>query len=187
MPLQKTNKNEIIGKSLEVFRAKGYHNTSMTDLAEACGLLKGSFYHYFESKEALLQAILLDVEEYMKERIFPIVADESLSHKERMAKIFQKLGKLLLKAESGCFVGNITLETVHLYPSIKEILSRIFQIWIDNTAVLYASEYTLEESQLLAEQTIMEFEGAMMLSKLYNGELRFFKDCYLRALGRFKN
>src|SRR5213593_2421020 len=37
-----------------MFREKGYHGTSVRDIAESVGLLKGSLYHYIRSKEELL-------------------------------------------------------------------------------------------------------------------------------------
>ena len=57
MALQKITKEEIIRIGIDLFRKQGYNRTSMNDLALACGLQKGSFYHYFSSKEALMSAI----------------------------------------------------------------------------------------------------------------------------------
>jgi TetR/AcrR family transcriptional regulator, cholesterol catabolism regulator len=47
----------IIDAALELFHQKGYANTSMQDIAEAVGLLKGSLYYYISSKEDLLYEI----------------------------------------------------------------------------------------------------------------------------------
>jgi AcrR family transcriptional regulator len=41
-----------------LFRERGYNATSMQDIADAVGLLKGSVYHYIRTKEDLLWAIL---------------------------------------------------------------------------------------------------------------------------------
>lgn len=43
-----------------LFAGKGYHRTSVSDVCDACGVGKGVFYWYFESKESLFQAILAD-------------------------------------------------------------------------------------------------------------------------------
>ena len=51
MPRQKVDEKTIIKEALKLFRQKSYHATSMADIALACGLLKGSLYHYFNSKE----------------------------------------------------------------------------------------------------------------------------------------
>lgn len=45
---------EILAAAARIFREKGYHGTSVRDIAESVGLLKGSLYHYIRSKEDLL-------------------------------------------------------------------------------------------------------------------------------------
>lgn len=45
---------EILTAAARIFREKGYHGTSVRDIAESVGLLKGSLYHYIRSKEELL-------------------------------------------------------------------------------------------------------------------------------------
>ncbi len=49
-----TREGEILTAAARIFREKGYHGTSIQDIAEAVGLLKGSLYHYIRSKEQLL-------------------------------------------------------------------------------------------------------------------------------------
>jgi AcrR family transcriptional regulator len=49
------NKQELIfAEAVRLFRQKGYHATSMQNIADAVGLQKASLYHYLPSKEALL-------------------------------------------------------------------------------------------------------------------------------------
>ena len=45
---------EVYSAALRLFREKGYHATSMQDIAAAVGLYKGSLYHYIGGKEELL-------------------------------------------------------------------------------------------------------------------------------------
>jgi AcrR family transcriptional regulator len=45
---------EILAAAGRIFQRKGYHGTSVRDIADAVGLLKGSLYHYISSKEDLL-------------------------------------------------------------------------------------------------------------------------------------
>lgn len=49
---------QILDVSTELFRTKGFAGTSMRDISEAVGLLKGSLYYYIEAKEDLLFNIL---------------------------------------------------------------------------------------------------------------------------------
>jgi AcrR family transcriptional regulator len=188
MPIQKVTKEEILTKSLEVFRHRGYHNTSMTDLANAVGLLKGSFYHYFDSKETLMKEVLMSVHLLLQEHVFPIAYDPtlSLSIEERMETMLKRFSKTVFSKDGGCIVGNTILETVNLYPQFKEVLQAILTGWTNALVHLYAHTHTPDKAQKLAEQSIMEYEGAIMMAKLY-GESYYYKDCYIRTLERLKN
>jgi AcrR family transcriptional regulator len=181
MPVQKITKAEILLKSSDVFRVKGYHNTSMQDLAEACGLLKGSLYYHFPSKEMLMKNLLISIQKYMEERIFPIAQDENLTPEERMGELLKKMGKLLLKKEGGCLVGNITLETVGVVSEFHEALRAIMNGWTQALQTIFETRKNSEQSFRLAQQTIMEFEGAVMFSKLYN-EKQFLYDAFARTM-----
>ena len=44
-----------------LFAEKGFRNTTVRDIADAAGILSGSLYHHFDSKESMVDEILLDV------------------------------------------------------------------------------------------------------------------------------
>ena len=46
--------DQVRAVALRLFKEKGYHATSMQDIAAAVGLYKGSLYHYIGGKEDLL-------------------------------------------------------------------------------------------------------------------------------------
>ncbi|QWG19836.1 TetR/AcrR family transcriptional regulator [Bradyrhizobium sediminis] len=48
----------ILTQAAALFSAQGYMRSSIADLADACKLSRGALYHYFDSKEAILFAIL---------------------------------------------------------------------------------------------------------------------------------
>jgi AcrR family transcriptional regulator len=52
---------EILEAAAKIFNEKGYHNTSIQDIADAVGMLKGSLYYYISSKEDLLRQIFEQV------------------------------------------------------------------------------------------------------------------------------
>lgn len=52
---------DIVATALRIFSQRGYEATSVRDIAEEVGLLKGSLYHYIDSKDDLLYVILLRV------------------------------------------------------------------------------------------------------------------------------
>ncbi|MGL4662957.1 MAG: TetR/AcrR family transcriptional regulator [Culicoidibacterales bacterium] len=53
-----TNKEKILHAAMAEFTASGYNKTSVNKLIEITGLSKGTFYHYFKSKEEVLDAII---------------------------------------------------------------------------------------------------------------------------------
>src|SRR5271167_4509176 len=57
-----TTRQRLIHSALFLFWERGFAGTSMSDLLMHANVNSGSFYHFFESKEALLRAIL---EEYL--------------------------------------------------------------------------------------------------------------------------
>lgn len=56
--LRLERKNQIMDKALELFAKEGFHQVTVSRIAEHAGISKGLVYNYFESKEALLQEII---------------------------------------------------------------------------------------------------------------------------------
>jgi AcrR family transcriptional regulator len=56
--MRQKRRQEIMKTALELFAEQGYHNTSISKIAKTAGVSKGLMYNYFESKEALLDAII---------------------------------------------------------------------------------------------------------------------------------
>jgi len=54
-----TRLEEVLQSAANIFFAKGYHATSIEDVARAVGILKGSLYYYIKSKDDLLFQLLL--------------------------------------------------------------------------------------------------------------------------------
>ena len=52
-------KLEVLPVAIRLFSEKGYHATSVEEIAKESGMAKGSFYKLFNSKEDLLVEILL--------------------------------------------------------------------------------------------------------------------------------
>ena len=64
-------KHEILEASLELFSVQGFEATSISQIAEAVGIRKASLYSHFESKQAILDALVEDIlEQYERHSIF---------------------------------------------------------------------------------------------------------------------
>lgn len=183
MPTQKTTKEEIIAKAIEVFRKQGYYKTSMSDLAEACGLQKGSFYHHFKSKEDLMQEVLQMVHAYYKNKVFSIAYEADLSGEERFVKLFKKQEPIITQDLAGCLFGNMTLESMSNRMEFKNFLKAFFSDWIAAFQHIYQEKHIEEEALALAKQSVMEIEGALMMMRLYD-DMELLKEACKRVLGR---
>ena len=49
---------ELLGIAAGLFAEKGFTNTTVRDIADAAGILSGSLYHHFDSKESMVEEIL---------------------------------------------------------------------------------------------------------------------------------
>jgi AcrR family transcriptional regulator len=74
-PKPATRLEEVLQSAANIFFAKGYHATSVEDVAHDVGMLKGSLYYYIKSKDDLLFRLLLagieDSDSYIARQIDP--------------------------------------------------------------------------------------------------------------------
>ena len=70
--IREKTKNAILDAALKIFSEKGFHATSMNDIAVAANVSKGLAYNYFESKQHIVQAILKSVMEMFAQKYIPV-------------------------------------------------------------------------------------------------------------------
>ncbi len=118
---------EIVGAALALFRDKGYHATSMQDIADAVGLQKGSLYHYLASKEELLYRIALDTISEYDRRLEDIVGSE-LPAAEKLRRAVQ--AHVLMQSDD---VGTVTLlrDSGALQPEQREVIRGLTRRYAD--------------------------------------------------------
>lgn len=58
--IRKTTKDRILSVALELFAQKGYHGTSISQIAQKAKISKGLMYNYFKNKEKLLETVVLE-------------------------------------------------------------------------------------------------------------------------------
>jgi len=56
--MPETRREELLAIAAGLFAEKGFKNTTVRDIADAAGILSGSLYHHFDSKESLVDEIL---------------------------------------------------------------------------------------------------------------------------------
>ncbi|MEE9272711.1 MAG: TetR/AcrR family transcriptional regulator [Robiginitomaculum sp.] len=87
----KQKKTHIVDVATELFASKGFHATSIMDIAKACNTSKSSLYHYFDSKEQLLYVILYDHAVILRDSFLPINNDSNADASDKLEIFAQKL------------------------------------------------------------------------------------------------
>ena len=63
----------ILDAAAEEFGARGYHEGSIARIAQRAGVAIGSFYTYFDSKEAVFRALVADMSRQVREHVVPFI------------------------------------------------------------------------------------------------------------------
>lgn len=81
-------KNEIIETAKALFAEKGYDRCSVNDILNAIGIAKGTFYHYFKSKEEVLDAVISKTTDQIAERVREAAGKNELPVEDRLLYVF---------------------------------------------------------------------------------------------------
>lgn len=83
-----SRRSEILDVAQQLFYQKGYEQTSIQDLLNAIGIAKGTFYHYFDSKQALLEELTDRIVDEMMIMIRALVDDPTLTAVQKFNQIY---------------------------------------------------------------------------------------------------
>jgi AcrR family transcriptional regulator len=98
---------QVYAAALRLFREKGYHATSMQDIAAAVGLYKGSLYHYIGGKQDLLLQVFDRAMSTLLADVEAIAADTSLRPSAQL--------RLVVGAHVSAVSTNMDALTVYLH------------------------------------------------------------------------
>lgn len=99
-------KNEILDVAEKLFAAKGFDNTSTTDILEEVGIARGTLYYHFKSKEDILDAMIGRMTDRLMAEAAKIAARRELPAFRRLPLTIMALN---VDSELGCEV----MEQVH--------------------------------------------------------------------------
>jgi AcrR family transcriptional regulator len=74
----------VLDTAARVFYERGYANASVQDVAEALGILKGSLYHYIDTKEDLLFRLLRETQDDVRRILDEVAAVDDLGPLEKL-------------------------------------------------------------------------------------------------------
>ena len=113
-----------------LIQTRGYLQMSVADVLDALGVSKGAFYHYFESKDVLLDAVVERMADQAAERLAPMLSDPARSAVDKLEALFG--GMAAFKAER------------------KDLVLGILQVWLsDDNAIVREKMRRLVASRLV--------------------------------------
>ncbi len=93
-------RNEILDIARRLVYTKGYEQMSIQDILDALKISKGAFYHYFDSKQALLDGLIERMLDEAEQVLRPIVEAKDLSAIEKLRRYFDTAGRWKVSQKS---------------------------------------------------------------------------------------
>lgn len=84
-------RDEILDVTQRFVYTRGYEEMSIQDILDELKISKGAFYHYFDSKQALLEALIERMLGELEKMLTPVVQDPHLSALEKLQRFFASL------------------------------------------------------------------------------------------------
>lgn len=188
-------REKILTSGQSLIELRGYSALGVAEICKAAGVPKGSFYYFFESKEALALAVI-DAQWEAQRRAWASVLDSDAAPLQRLRQLIeeteadQRAGQQSCGTVSGCMFGNLTLELSNQTDTIRERLQQIFNAQVEMVEAvikeaLERGDVHVDDTQMAARSLIAQLEGQVLFAKLYNNTQRLstlWDDC-LSLLG----
>ncbi len=123
-------KAEIIKVARNFFQTKDYNAITMQELIDTLGIAKGTLYHYFKSKEELLEAVIEDIIQDSLEQLNAAIHMSQLGALDRL--------KLLINASNRATDNPNILNQLHK-PGNEALHTRLLAAIVIKQAPLYAA------------------------------------------------
>lgn len=170
----KNTKQKLLEQGLCVIEAQGFNNTGIQEVLSAVGVPKGSFYHYFKSKQDFGLQVLDYYAEMSARDMSVLLASQELPPLARLQKLFEhSMENCRAKSfAGGCLVGNLSNEMADVCPVFREKLASIWNSVIDQIATCLAAAQTAGEIDAdldvhtLANYLFNGWHGAMTRMKV---------------------
>ncbi|SFK87655.1 TetR/AcrR family transcriptional regulator [Methylorubrum salsuginis] len=164
MARQVAQRDDLLPVLAETFREHGYEGASLSLIATATGLGKGSLYHFFPGGKAeMVEAVLAEIEAWFEARVFaPLRQDD-----DPAAAIAQMFGTVTDYFRSGrrvCLVGALSLSDAR--DRFGQALRRYFALWVEAlTEALTRVGHPPEGATALSEDIVGGIQGAVVLAR----------------------
>ncbi|EPO6700653.1 TPA: TetR/AcrR family transcriptional regulator [Pseudomonas aeruginosa] len=165
---QKISRGELLERCAEVFKRSGYHGTTMDSLASACGLTKASFYHHYSNKEALAADAMSWAQSRIEESLFKLAYDDASPAADRFQEMTNKTRRLFEDGAVGCLMAVISIDAAYSMPQLMAHVRSFMDSWAQALTHLFSGHLPATTARQLGMQTVADYEGAILISRIYN-------------------
>ena len=168
--------------ALELFGSRGYGAVGVAELAAHAGVQKGSFYHFFPSKEALALAVIDEHWAAQRADWAAALAGSGTGAETFIARLrgvfdytarYQSSALRGSGSVTGCLFGNLAIEASSTESAMRDRLQAIFEEQVDMIAghlqgAVDAGEVELDDVRAAAKGIVAQLEGLILFAKLFN-------------------
>lgn len=171
---KKDTQGEIIRIGTEMIAHQGYNATGIEAILKEAGVPKGSFYHYFKSKEDFGLAVIDHFAERFEQRMEEYLGDTQVAPLDRI-RVFLESGLTRLthnQCTKGCLIGNLGQELADLNERFRARLEDIFGMWRERFAACLGEAQKRGELASTVDPSITAgfilsgWEGAILRAKV---------------------
>lgn len=170
-------KNEIIDTAAALFTDKGYDQCSINDILNSIGIAKGTFYHYFKSKEDVLDAAVNKISEKILNQAQEIAAKKEIPPSDRIIQVLLTT-RVTGHTEKGLIQEIHKMQNALLHQkilvSIITMLTPVFAEIVKegNASGIFQCRYPAESIQILLSATLTLLDdGIFQLDKVQTAKV----------------
>jgi AcrR family transcriptional regulator len=122
----------ILATAAEMFARKGIRSTTVREIADAVGVLSGSLYHYFDSKDSMVKDILMSFQDAIRARYGEVLARDEGPAQMLGDLVFASLQVAREQPDATAIYQN-ELQYLRETPRFKEVqaaASEVQQVWL---------------------------------------------------------
>ena len=168
-----TTREHLLEVGLRQLRATGYTATGVKEVLDLAQVPKGSFYHYFPSKEAFVGELFDRYAKGEGERAQRVLVDGALPPLKRLRAYFEELISVYGQPgeAAGCLIGAMSLEIADHIPKLQAQLQSMYAGWqggiadVLRQAVRSGDLAKSTKPDALAEFILNSYEGALVRMK----------------------
>jgi TetR/AcrR family transcriptional repressor of nem operon len=179
MKTETDTKSRILSAARELFHGRSYADVGIKEICDIAKVQKGSFYHFFGSKQDLAMAVIDDMADDWAHGFIAEAFDQNLPPMERLdymidaAYYWQKAAKDLEGRMPGCLFGNLALEVSTRDEVIRARINAVFNNASSNfhqtlNEAIEKGDIAPLDSELTAQAMLAYLEGIILLAKSRN-------------------